>query len=106
MSMHTELIKEARSYADAEMTLHDESAVVGEKLEDTHASIASLFGALADALEAAESPTTVEWGVRHGETGNVVNWGIRNQLATADPRSYPGFTVVNRNVGPWKAVQS
>lgn len=55
MSKHTELITEARSYADAEMSLHDASAVVGEKVEETHASNASLFGALADALEAAEA---------------------------------------------------
>ena len=64
MSKHAELIAEARSYADAEMNLHDESAVVGEKLEDKHASNASLFAELADALEAAEAETDAAKTVR------------------------------------------
>jgi len=71
---------------------------------ESPAYINTLITQLADALEAAESPTAVEWGVRDEETGNVIRWGARDWAANMDPGNYPGFTVVSRAVGGWAAT--
>ena len=72
---------------------------------DEWEQLAYLTEPMADALEAAESTTTVEWGVRADVNGTVCYWGATNHLAMADPKDYPGFTIVSRAVGPWIAVQ-
>lgn len=82
---YEELIAEARQYADAEMELHEQSAVVGQKLEDIHASNAELFAQLADALEAASAETPEAKTVRQlHEFCATIGMSIESALAAAD----------------------
>lgn len=65
-------------------------------------TIGSLLDELADALEAAESPTTVEWGVN---VGNYPDGSISVMVATEqDARAFRSRPAVKRNVGPWEVV--
>lgn len=47
-------------------------------------------------------PGTVERGVRCEETGVVVCGPGWDFLASADPKNYPGYTLVTRVVGGWE----
>lgn len=51
------------------------------------------------------APTT-EFGLRHDATGQVTHWGKWDHLALSDPKDYPGYTVVAREVSAWTTAVS
>ena len=47
----------------------------------------------------------IEYGMRDDANNNVCHWGGRNFFdGKTDPKSYPGYTLVERSVAPWSAV--
>lgn len=47
------------------------------------------------------APPTIEWGIRHDATGQITHWGKWDHLALSDPKDYPGYTIVTREVSAW-----
>jgi hypothetical protein len=70
----------------------------------------SWIDAAADALEAAETPTAVEWGVRWGD--NFRGFGIVelndqascSQYVQKDTDGSDDLVIVKRNVTPWEVT--
>jgi hypothetical protein len=58
--------------------------------------------AVAAAAIAGAEPRVMEFGVRCDETGGVTTGPGWDYLSQADPKDYPGYTLVTRVVGGWE----
>jgi hypothetical protein len=100
-----ERVREWEAQPDWEKEAHPENEPHTDREDAEFWNVRADVAIAAGYRREPESPTTVEWGVRAEVSGAVCYWGPFNQLAESDPKDYPGFTIVTRNIGPWEAAK-